>query len=188
MARRRSSGGYDDGGGHHPHARRRSGGQDGLLIALAIAGVLGVVMFFVISSGSSGDEEKYEAREALTALFKAAVANDERAGRELVDPRRIMAELQKKKMKEWHELTPEEKSEYAAQTFRLIRGRILMDLGFAEEPKPDVAEYLQSATVQFVPSRGEVEFTWTHLGTPWRAMLDKDDLGRWIVFDFAQTR
>ena len=186
MARRMRSGGQDDGG--YPRARRRGGRNEGIYIALAIAGVLGVVMAFVVSSGSSGDTQKAEAGEALRALFRTIIDDDEQAGKDLVDPRQIMSDLQKQRMKEWYELSDKERDEFSRQAWRLIRGNALGDLKLKDDGMVGVERYLSSATVEFVPSRGEVEFSWTYLGQPWRARLQKNDMDRWIVFDFRKVQ
>ena len=54
---------YEDDTGAPP--LRKKSGNEGLWIALGIAGVVGILFILIISGSSSGDNDAYEARGAL---------------------------------------------------------------------------------------------------------------------------
>ena len=58
----------------------KPGGNEGLWWALGAAGVIGLVVILMISGGSGGMAEKEAATATLRAIFKAALAADEKTG------------------------------------------------------------------------------------------------------------
>jgi len=180
MARRQ--GGYREpgptgpGGGGRRYARRGRG-DEGVWIALGIAAVAGIIFFFVVSSGSSGEVEKDQARDALAEYMAAAADKDETVALRMLSPKLAVAAHMPETGEKWSELTPAERSAALRVVFD-YHSRLMPSLGVAKVSQ--AKERLTGATARWDPLPELVTFDWYYDDGPWKAEV-KQSGTRWLV-------
>ncbi len=155
---------------------RKKGGNEGLWIALGVAGLVAVVLVLVLSGGAGLEEQKPEALAAMKKLFLTCLENRESDGVLLVDPREVLREDNKEEIKRWRELSPARQLELGRQAWRDIKGKVLSDLKITSSA--DIDTILGAADVSSGIER--LYFTWTLGEDVWRAVMS-NRTGSWVL-------
>lgn len=174
----------------YPRARRRrSSNVNGVLIALAIAGVVGIVFFFIVTSGASGEQEIAAAKNRMRELFETFVKDQPKRGSELIDPRQILADTQKAEMKGWNEMSEATKQEKRVEAWRFLKSSAEAESrppfdGLNVKTMADADQLMDTMTFVWNPALRVVEAKWDVYGKPWRARIQKNSDGSFTIIDF----
>jgi hypothetical protein len=177
---------YDEreqGAGRRPP--RRKGGNEGLYIALGAAGVIGLIALIIFAGGSPEESGGQEAKETLKKFMQACIENREADGMRLVDPRWVLREENPKQLKQWDNLSPEDKADLTAQAYRWVRQKILQDLQLKNMQEVNIL--ISAAEPSYKSIEKRVDLYWTMGGTRWIAGLS-NITGQWKVLDLGKAR
>lgn len=175
---------YEEDPGGPARERRRGGGNEGLFIALAIAGVVGIVLIFMISGGASGDDEVKIAQDQLEVLLTTFVKDEVKRGSAMVDPRQILGSIATEKMESFETLTPAEQQDFREQAWRFVQHTVRNELDLVEASQ--VPGLMSGMQARWIPSQREVHMEWTHMSHVWRARLRKEGES-FVLLDLKQV-
>ena len=162
---------YDDQYDEEPQRPlpRKKSGNEGLYIALGVAGVIGLVFILIITGGSSSEQDTTEALVVLQELFRASLENREQDGAKLLVTREILRDQNPRDTKLWSSLSPERREELSLQAFRWVRGRIIQDLQLSDMTQ--VNNLLRASEPLVFSGDNRVDFQWQYVGERWNASL-----------------
>ena len=158
---------YDE--DYAPPPPRKKTGNEGLWIALGIAGLVGIIFFFIMTGSDSSENDAIAARAALRRFFEAAITERADVGEKLVLTREILRDQNPKMTKQWNSLSVKEQERLTAEAFRWVSGRVRQNLQIGTMAQVDVM--LNAADIHPKPGESRVDFQWPYADEVWNAVM-----------------
>jgi hypothetical protein len=171
--------------------RKRSSGNTGILIALGIAVVVGLVIILFLVGGESSEETGEEALVALQDFMEMCFDGRDAEGMDMVVAYEVMGDkLPKGLVKRWSELPEDQIRGYQKQAYEFLKakivplrnanGRMIPGEDMQLENKAQIGAMLVDALARVTQAGNMVDITWNRRGFDWNAKLDRST-GSWRI-------
>jgi hypothetical protein len=171
MSRRRRREQYDeyDDQGQPERPVRKKSGNEGLYIALGVAGLIGLIIVLIIAGSSSTEQDTGAALGTLQTFLRACIEDNEKEGMKMIVARELLRDQNTNDTKVWSSLSPERREALTRQAFRWVRGRVIQDLQLMNMEQVD--NILRASTPVTFGGEPRIDFQWVYAGEKWNASL-----------------